>query len=68
MNPTLPTLIPYRDHYPYVPVMVKRPLTAFDPLVVAKIVHQMGNGFALTIDRHQRYSYFSFEPQQSLTG
>lgn len=68
MNPTLPTLIAYQDHYPYVPVMVKRPLAAFDPLAVAKIVHQMGNGFALTIDRHQRYSYFSFEPHQSLTG
>ncbi|MCS6155661.1 anthranilate synthase component I family protein [Lactiplantibacillus plantarum] len=68
MNPTLPTLIPYQDHYPYVPVMVKRPLATFDPIAVAKIVHQMGNGFALTIDRHQRYSYFSFKPQRSLTG
>ncbi|KLD59308.1 hypothetical protein WP50_19470 [Lactiplantibacillus plantarum] len=47
MNPTLPTLIPYQDRYPYVPVMVKRPLATFDPIAVAKIVHQMGNGFAL---------------------
>lgn len=36
MNPTLPTLIPYQDHYPYVPVMVKRPLVTFDPIAVAK--------------------------------
>lgn len=67
MKPTLQTLMPYQTHYPYVPVMVQRTLPDFDPLAVAKLVQRMGNGFALTIDRHHRYSYFSFKPQQSLT-
>lgn len=68
MKPTLQTLMPYQTHYPYVPVMVQRTLPDFDPLAVAKLVQRMGNGFALTIDRHHRYSYFSFKPQQSLTS
>ncbi|GEO54691.1 tryptophan synthase subunit alpha [Lactiplantibacillus argentoratensis] len=52
MKPTLPTLMPYRTHYSYVPVMVQQTLPDFDPLAVAKLVQRMGNGFALTIDRH----------------
>lgn len=42
MNPTLPTLIPYQDRYPYVPVMVKRPLATFDPLRLLKLSTRWG--------------------------
>lgn len=68
MEPTLNKLSTYQDQYPYVPVIVKRPVDDFDPVTLAKLVHQAGNGFALTVTHQQRYSYFSLNVERSLTS